>query len=389
MRSQSSALLVLLLATLLLILNNYILLLSPSLFIVSAERLPTIHGLIGPYLYFRVDAPNETAVNASTDIFLTIASLRTIQVHYLVAAVYGCGVNVSSILINESLLRANTSLSYVFHVTPRYEGFLRMAIAVLYSYYEPSTANYIHHYAHIAFNVTVVRVLTYRSLLERYRSLEEELETLRSNYEKLLNSFNNLTITYTAIAREYEEIRRYVNSLNSSLKDLDTLYANAVERLSRLEKNLLDLNTSYTFVSKSISRALESIDRLSSVYEDIKRGLTRINKTLISTLSDVASHQRSVGLRVNDTYWRVLSLEKMYRGIVEEQRSIATSFANLTQSYRALEQRYSDLSNAYATALQRINALGQELSSLRNLVLTLIIAVAVLATLLIIALLRK
>jgi hypothetical protein len=155
MRSRSYTLLALLLAILLL--NKYILMFPSTSFIVSAEQLPTIHGLIGPYLYFRVDALNETAVNASTDIFLTIASLRTIQVHHLVAAVYGCGVNVSSILINESLLRANTSLSYVFHVTPRYEGFLRMAIAVLYSYYEPSTASYIHHYAHIAFNVTVVR----------------------------------------------------------------------------------------------------------------------------------------------------------------------------------------------------------------------------------------
>ncbi len=73
----------------------------------------------------------------------------------------------------------------------------------------------------------------------------------------------------------------------------------------------------------------------------------------------------------------------------EELETLRSNCEKLLNSFNNLTITYTDLNNAYATALQRIDALSQELSSLRNLVLTLIIAVAVLATLLIIALLRK
>jgi archaellum component FlaC len=353
-----------------------------SLYTALAERLPTMHGLLGPYLYFRVDAPNETLVNTSTNIFLTIAALEDIHVNYIVAAVYGCGVNVSGILINNTVLGVNRSLSYVFSVTPRAEGFLRITIAALYNYYNPSTGSYIAQYTHIAFNVTVVRVLTYRSLLEKYKSLEEELNALRDSYRKLLDNFSNLTTTYITIAREGEQLYR-------DYRNLTTMYTNAVERLNRLEQFLLNLNTSYTTTSKSLSDMEKRLEELSLLYNALRRGYEVINMTLTSTLNSIASHQKDIVLSLSTINESVLNLEKMYRDVADNQRNLTTSFTDLQQSYRDLEQRYTELSNAYTKALQHIDTLSQDISTIRTLALILTIVVSILITLLTIALLRK
>jgi predicted nuclease with TOPRIM domain len=315
---------------------------------VDAQELPTLHGYLGYYLYFRVDAPSEAKVNSSVSVFLTLRAYDDLYVYDVLVWIYGCGVNISTILFSETWLRRGSQYVYVFPVTPREEGFLRIVIAA--EYYFIYQGNYYYQYGGVATNITAVRAITYSELRDMYARLRADYESLLANYTELKRSYEQLQSRYSDLLSNYTVLLELYRGLNKSYSELVSQYLELSAKHSQLLSLYNNLSARYRELSSQYEMLLGEHSALRKAYNALAESYESLLDNYIRLMMAYDSLSASYGV-LREDYSSLLanysSLESSYQKLRRDYESLRDSYAELLNKHTLLESRYAELLDRY------------------------------------------
>jgi parallel beta-helix repeat protein len=133
-------------------------------------------------------------------------------------------------------------------------------------------------YAHLSQTITIISSVTlryYNDLLEKYLSLQSELDSVNATYYALLSNYsnslqaaiNNLNATYYALLNSYTSgLQSDINDLNSTYHDLMDNYNSLMQNYTRLQQDYLALNSSYREHLTDFSESMQNLRNIAYIF---------------------------------------------------------------------------------------------------------------------------
>jgi hypothetical protein len=258
--------------------------------------------------------------------------------------------------------------------------------------YKPCTTTF---QSRIEFDTTNIRTLTYEelqtayeNLLSQYNATLEELEHWKTEYQNLNSTYNNLSGLYNATVAELQHWKTEYQNLNSTYNNLLSQHNATLQQLNQWISQFNTLNSTYNELLKNYSSLNSSYQTLQSDYNALKSSYDSLNTSYLSLNSSYNSLQENYNTvlsKYNDLLAKYNSLNSTYQQLNLNYTILVQSNQELTYNLTLLQAKYDNLSTSYNLLNSTYYALLQETENLRTLGRRLWLTIALLITLVAVA----
>jgi hypothetical protein len=168
-----------------------------------------------PYLWIYVEAPEESRINESYSVTITVDPFGEVYINSINVEFYNPSYK-ETILFNTEI---SSKFIKTYNLKPEY-GFSSWCYVDVDYVVDKGTSFERRYYGSFSVYLTKIREKTYDDLEDAYDDLEWDYRLLNSSYNYLKTSYESLSSDYSKLVRDYESLISDYNNLKKNYNDL-------------------------------------------------------------------------------------------------------------------------------------------------------------------------